>query len=151
MPCHSPANILQIIPSFTFYWIMMLADHYAYFGDKKLIDDFFPGVEKALAYFVARLDGRKLLADTGFWQFVDWTDAWERGVPVKEPQEVNTIYTLMLVHALRLSAELASRRSARELNDGVEKLRKCIEYAQGKVSPAAICGYLAGALRSSGS
>ena len=52
---------------------------------------------------------------------------------------------------LRLSAELASRRSARELNDGVEKLRKCIEYAQGNVSPAAICGYLAWALRSSGS
>lgn len=129
MPCHSPANILQIIPSFTFYWIMMLADHYAYFGDKKLIDDFFPGVEKALAYFVSRLDERKLLADTGFWQFVDWTDAWERGVPVKEPQEVNTIYTLMLVHALRLSAELAEVTGRNGCRDTYRRLSEEIAAA----------------------
>lgn len=107
MPCHSPSNIMQIIPTFTFYWIMMLADHYLYFGDKKLIERYYPGVEKALAYFIDRLDERGLLSDTGFWQFVDWTPEWNRGIPVKEPHEVNIIHTLMLVYALRLAADLA--------------------------------------------
>lgn len=107
LPCHSPANILQIIPTFTFYWIMMLHDHYRYFGDKRLIEGYYPGVEKALAYFTDRLNGQRLLADTGFWQFVDWTADWERGVPVKSTDEINVIHTLMLVFALRQGAELA--------------------------------------------
>lgn len=107
LPCHSPANILQIIPTFTFYWIMMLHDHYRYFGDKRLIEGCYPGVEKALAYFTDRLNGQRLLTETGFWQFVDWTADWERGVPAKNADEVNVIHTLMLVFALRQGAELA--------------------------------------------
>ncbi len=46
-----------------------------------------------------------------------------------------------------LARQLASVRSARELMDGVQQLQKVIEYAQGNVSVAAICGYLQWALR----
>lgn len=45
------------------------------------------------------------------------------------------------------SARLAAARSAIELNDGIQKLQKCMDYAQSNVSPAAICGYLQWALR----
>ena len=48
---------------------------------------------------------------------------------------------------LKLSAELAARRSPRELNEAVSVLQKAQLYAQGNVSPAAICGYLEWALR----
>lgn len=47
----------------------------------------------------------------------------------------------------KLSAELSAKRSARELNDAVGKLKKGMEYARGNVSPAAVCGYLQWALR----
>lgn len=47
-----------------------------------------------------------------------------------------------------LSAQLASARTAAELNAVIEKLQKAIEYAQGNVSCGAICGWLAWALRS---
>ena len=46
-----------------------------------------------------------------------------------------------------MAAELASRRSSRELLQAIEQLKKVIEYAQGNVSVAAICGYLVWALR----
>ena len=46
-----------------------------------------------------------------------------------------------------LARQLASVRSARELMDGVQQLQKVIEYAQGNVSIAAICGYLQWTLR----
>lgn len=49
--------------------------------------------------------------------------------------------------AMPLSREIGSRRSSRELMDAVSQLQKTIEYAQGNVSPAAICGYLAWTLR----
>ena len=129
MPCHSPSNILQIIPTFTFYWIMMLGDHYLYFGDKNLIESYYPGVEKALAYFTDRLDDRGLLSDTGFWQFVDWTPEWSRGVPVKEPHEVNIIHTLMLVYVLRLAADLAEVTGRSSCAEGYHRLADRIDQA----------------------
>lgn len=46
-----------------------------------------------------------------------------------------------------LARQLASVRSSRELMDAVQLLQKVIEYAQGNVSIAAICGYLQWTLR----
>lgn len=129
LPCHSPANILQIIPVFTFYWIMMLDDHYRYFGDKSLLERYFPGVEKALAYFIRRLNDKGMLTDTGFWQFVDWTAEWERGVPVKKPDEVNVICTLMLVFALRQSANQAECIGRSDCADHYRHLADQIDHA----------------------
>ncbi len=43
--------------------------------------------------------------------------------------------------------QLASRRSPKHLRDAICHLQKAIEYAQGNCSPAAVCGWLAWALR----
>ncbi len=43
--------------------------------------------------------------------------------------------------------ELAANRSAKELLEAVTQLQKAIEYTQGNVSVAAVCGYLVWALR----
>ena len=43
--------------------------------------------------------------------------------------------------------QLASRRSSTELLAAVRHLKKAIEYIQGNISPAAICGYLEWTLR----
>ena len=45
------------------------------------------------------------------------------------------------------SRELARQRSAAELYEGVQALKKALAYTQSNVSPAAICGWLAWALR----
>lgn len=46
-----------------------------------------------------------------------------------------------------LARQLSAARSSRELMEAVQQLQKVIEYAQGNVSIAAICGYLQWALR----
>ena len=38
-------------------------------------------------------------------------------------------------------------RSSADIMAAIRQLQKCMEYAQGNVSPAAICGYLQWALR----
>lgn len=45
-----------------------------------------------------------------------------------------------------LARELGTSRGPEELLSAIRQLDKCIEYAQGNVSPAAICGYLVWAL-----
>ena len=46
-----------------------------------------------------------------------------------------------------LSAKLAASRSAAQLNAAAQNLQKAIEYAQGNVSPAAVCCWLSWVLR----
>ena len=46
-----------------------------------------------------------------------------------------------------LSARLAAAKNGQQLLEAIVRLQKCIEYAQGNVSPAAICGYLQWTLR----
>jgi len=45
------------------------------------------------------------------------------------------------------SRELARQRSAGELYEGVQALKKALDYTQSNVSPAAVCGWLAWTLR----
>ena len=45
------------------------------------------------------------------------------------------------------SRELARQRSAVEIYEGVQTLKKALAYTQSNVSPAAVCGWLAWALR----
>ena len=46
-----------------------------------------------------------------------------------------------------LARDLSTCRSSQDLMAAIRQLQKCVEYAQGNVSPAAICGYLQWALR----
>ena len=46
-----------------------------------------------------------------------------------------------------LARQLGSARSSQDLMGAIENVKKAIEYAQGNVSPAAVCGYLEWALR----
>ena len=46
-----------------------------------------------------------------------------------------------------LSADISASRSGMEVKAAIDCLQKCVEYAQGNISPAAICGYLVWALR----
>lgn len=46
-----------------------------------------------------------------------------------------------------LARDVAARRNPRDIRTAIGHLQKTIEYAQGNVSPAAICGYLGWALR----
>lgn len=46
-----------------------------------------------------------------------------------------------------LARTISASRSSADLLSAIRQLQKCTEYAQGNVSPAAICGYLQWALR----
>ena len=46
-----------------------------------------------------------------------------------------------------MARDLSTQRSSPDLLDAIRKLQKAIEYTQGNVSPAAVCGWLEWALR----
>lgn len=57
------------------------------------------------------------------------------------------VYRSGIGAATPMAKELSAARSARELMDAIAQLQKAIQYAQGNVSVAAICGYLEWVLR----
>ena len=89
----------------------------------------------------------------GLLQVLVPMEKWKRDQAIPEWQ----VWLQLLTDALTchagqkstspLSRQLSENRSSQELMQAIEVLQKIIEYAQGNISVAAICGYLQWALR----
>ena len=80
-------------------------------------------------------------------------EKWKRDQLIPTLVQWTTMLEGAMVHrsglpsATPYARELASGRSAQELMAAISALQKATEYAQGNVSPAAVCGWLQWALR----
>jgi alpha-L-rhamnosidase len=135
-----PTDIVQMIPSFSLYWIDMVHDYYTFRNDPDFIRNFLPGIQSTLNWYEKHLDNRKILSELGWWSFVDWADEFERGVPdgAKE-KDGSSIHSLQLVYALDRAAALFEffdkdheaayyRKQANEIRKGV--FDTCYDPAQ---------------------
>lgn len=84
----------------------------------------------------------------GLAQVLVSMEKWKRDRLVATLQQWETLFTEALVcrsggtAVSPLARELSASRGPDELLAAIRQLQKCIEYAQGNVSPAAVCGYL---------
>ena len=89
----------------------------------------------------------------GLLQVLVPMEKWKRDQLIPMLHQWTSILESALVYrsgastAAPMVRELTAGRSARELMEAIGHLQKAAEYAQGNVSPAAICGYLQWALR----
>ena len=80
-------------------------------------------------------------------------EKWKRDALIEELDQWVALLHSALISRSGMAADsplarnLVASRSASELMEGIGHLQKAITYAQGNVSPAAICGYLVWALR----
>ena len=80
-------------------------------------------------------------------------EKWKRDALIEELDQWMALLHSALISRSGMAAgsplarALVTSRSASELMNGIRHLQKAITYAQGNVSPAAICGYLVWALR----
>ena len=100
--------------------------------------------------FVRSFSARDTL---GMTQVLVSMEKWKRDQAISEWQSWLQLLQSALTcqtgqpAASPLARDLSTGRSARELMQAVQQLQKMIEYAQGNVSVAAICGYLQWTLR----
>lgn len=80
-------------------------------------------------------------------------EKWKRDqlIPILQQWVANLegalVYRSGIAALTPMAQELTAGRSAGEILQAITELQTCIEYAQGNVSPAAICGHLTWALR----
>lgn len=83
--CSYPNVNVNVIPGFSMYYILMVHDHMLYFGDRALVKQNLPAIDRALGFFRAHLTADGLVDKTGgvngrapFWSFIDWAADWMR-------------------------------------------------------------------------
>lgn len=97
----------QFIPSFSFYYIFMVAEHYKRFGDVKLVRENLRAIDGVLEWFDGRIDETGLLTETMYWDFIDWATTWNAGEVSTGGDCHMAIASAMYVFFLRLAAELS--------------------------------------------
>ena len=76
--CSYPNVNVNVIPSFSMYFILIVYDHMMYFGDQKLVRCCLPVIDRALDFFDSHLRTDGLVDKVGgvngkaeFWSFID--------------------------------------------------------------------------------
>ena len=103
-----PIRWANQIPDYCLLWIISLWDYYQYTGDRDLVEELYPRVKRALAWFENHLDQHNLLIDVPEWIFIDWAPLDERG----EITTLNCLYYKALADMNQMAQLLEKKDEA---------------------------------------
>lgn len=101
-----PSTMVQIIPDFTLFWVLMLRDYLRYTGNQTQVSTMLGTMDKALEAFENLKNDNGLVDPTPYWGFVDWVPTWHVGVPDGGREEPLTVTCLMFAAALKAASEI---------------------------------------------
>jgi alpha-L-rhamnosidase len=110
-----PSALPQYIPPFSLLWVAMLHDYWMLRDDPAFVRRFLPGARGVLGWFEQRVDSTGLVGASPWWGFVDWAEAWERGVPPGGETGHSIAVSLQYIYALDRAAELEDALGVREI------------------------------------
>ena len=101
------------IVNFSIFYILMVWDHWRFFGDRAFTARFLPAMQRIVDFYHARLDINGVVQRTSeggqegrYWSFIDWVPAWERGVPTALLHGNASVESLLYLLGLQKLAEL---------------------------------------------
>lgn len=102
-----PSAPVQFIPPYSLLWVGMVHDYWTWREDTAFVKRQLAGSRTVLAWFTERLRSDGLLGRLPWWNFVDWSDGYEGGVPPQEEDGGGSVpVSLQLALALREAADL---------------------------------------------
>lgn len=104
-----PRMVKQIIPGFSFFWVFMLKEYLKNSNDTEFAKEMIPTMEKMLTFFENSLSEEGLVKRSQYWDFVDWVDGWDVGVPLRNVQKPSTIYSMYYAAALNDAEEICKK------------------------------------------
>lgn len=127
----APSRLPQYIPPFSLWWIGMLHDYWMYQDDPAFVKTMLPGVRGVLAFFSSHQQANGSLKDLPWWNFVDWSAKFRRGVPPLGADGSSSILDMQLLLAYDWAADfeaaLGSRGIADEYRTAATRLRSTIQ------------------------
>lgn len=103
-----PSAYTQIISTFSLHYIYMLWEYFWQTGELREIRKYFPDMDRILDYYDRKIGEDGLVGRLGYWEFVDWQDAWTEtgGIPAALLHGPSAIINLMYAYALMCAAKL---------------------------------------------
>jgi alpha-L-rhamnosidase len=102
-----PSNRLQIIPTFSLFWVSMIHDYWMNRKDDEFIRQFLPAVNEIMEWYHARTDkDKKMLGPLTWWNFVDWDNFNGWGTAPGSDNGNSSIISLQYAYTLDQAAEL---------------------------------------------
>jgi hypothetical protein len=101
-----PSALTQIIPPFSLIYVAMVHDYLMHRNDPAFVRERLPGVRGILDWYGRHVDATGMLGPMPYWNYVDWTNPWDRGVPPGADNGHSTTISLLYVYALQRAAEL---------------------------------------------
>ncbi len=99
-----PSSEIQLIPTFSLIYILMIDDYLAQVGDEGLVAELRGGIGGVINWFTRYIDQKTgLIGEVPYWPFVDWVAQWRHGIPPGPVSaSINLHYLLALDAAARI-------------------------------------------------
>ena len=99
------------IPDFCLHWILAIEQYVLYTGRTDILDELFPSVIKALAWFERHMNAEDLLTDVPHWVMIDWAELDKAG----QVTALNAQFAAALRAAARMAERIEAPREAARL------------------------------------
>lgn len=76
---HAPTGWANVIPNFTFCWVMACLECYEWSGERSFLEEMWPHICFTLDHYLQKIDAQGLLWMQG-WNFLDWA-------PIDQPDD----------------------------------------------------------------
>ena len=76
-----PSRERQIIPPFSLWWVGMVHDYWMWRGGNDELKQWLPVVRSVMDAFTNRIGADGLVRSPEGWNYIDWVEVWEAGVP----------------------------------------------------------------------
>ena len=107
LAAHYPADYLQVIPGFSFFWMHMLKEYLDYSNDIDFVRQHMGTVDKILGYFDEQMRMYGFITKTPYWwDYVDWVPGWDAGMPKVDKKEAYTVYNLYYASGLLVARDI---------------------------------------------
>ncbi|HMA21684.1 MAG TPA: alpha-L-rhamnosidase C-terminal domain-containing protein, partial [Gemmatimonadaceae bacterium] len=108
-----PSALTQIIPPFSLIYVAMVHDYFMHRDDRAFVGERLAGIRGILDWYGRHVDSTGMLGPMQYWNYVDWTPRWARGVPPRADNGHSTTIALLYVYALDRAAEIEERIGTR--------------------------------------
>jgi hypothetical protein len=101
-----PSEVMQLIPPFSLIYVAMVHDYHMHRNDVPFVRERLAGIRGILDWYARRIDSTGMLGPMPYWNFVDWSPRWTRGVPPGANDGHSAIVSLLYAYALQHAAQL---------------------------------------------
>lgn len=101
-----PSALTQLIPPFSLIYVLMVHDYYMLREDDPFVRQRLPGVRGVLDWYARHVDSTGMLGAMPYWNYLDWTPRWSRGVPPRADAGHSAAVSLLYAYALQQAADL---------------------------------------------